>query len=75
MPGLFIDVKVEAAAARDAGLVKKLAEACPVDIFAARDDGTLAIVEENLDECTLCDLCIQAAPPGAVRVVKLYEPG
>ena len=33
----------------------------------------MRIVEENLDECTLCDLCIQAAPPGAVRIVKLYE--
>ena len=73
MPGLFIDVKVDPAAARDAALVKKLVEACPVDIFAARPDGSLALVEENLDECTLCDLCVQAAPPGAVRIVKLYE--
>ena len=32
----------------------------------------LAIVEANLDECVLCDLCIQAAP-GKVRVLKLYE--
>ena len=73
MPGLFIDVKVEPAAAGDAALVKKLVEACPVDIFAANPDGSLAIVEENLDECTLCDLCVQAAPAGAVRIVKLYE--
>ncbi len=73
MPGLFIDVEVDAAAARDAALVKKLVEACPVDIFAANPDGSLAIVEKNLDECTLCDLCVQAAPAGAVRVVKLYE--
>jgi len=73
VPGLFIDVEVEPAAAGDAALVKKLVEACPVDIFAARPDGSLAIVEENLDECTLCDLCVQAAPPGAVRIVKLYE--
>jgi NAD-dependent dihydropyrimidine dehydrogenase PreA subunit len=73
VPGLFIDVKVEPAAAGDAALVKKLVEVCPVDIFAARPDGGLAIVEENLDECTLCDLCVQAAPPGAVRIVKLYE--
>ena len=73
MPGLFIDVKVEPAAACDADLVKKLVEACPVDIFAARPDGSLAIVEENLDECTLCDLCVQAAPAGAVQIVKLYE--
>jgi NAD-dependent dihydropyrimidine dehydrogenase PreA subunit len=73
VPGLFIDVKVEPAAARDPAVVKKLVEACPVDIFAAGPDGALAIVEENLDECTLCDLCVQAAPAGAVRIVKLYE--
>ena len=72
MPGLFIDVQVAAAHARDAALAKKLEEACPVDIFEAGDAG-VRIVAENLDECTLCDLCIQAAPPGAVRVIKLYE--
>jgi NAD-dependent dihydropyrimidine dehydrogenase PreA subunit len=72
MAGLFIDVKVEAAAARDAALAKKLAEACPVDIFEATANG-VKIVEKNLDECVLCDLCVQAAPPGAVRIVKLYE--
>jgi NAD-dependent dihydropyrimidine dehydrogenase PreA subunit len=72
MPGLFIDVELDAAVARDPGLAKKLEEACPVDIFEASDRG-VRIVEENLDECTLCDLCIQAAPPGGVRIVKLYE--
>jgi NAD-dependent dihydropyrimidine dehydrogenase PreA subunit len=73
MPGLFIDVKVDDAVARDPAVVKKLVEACPVDIFAARPDGSLALVEENLDECTLCDLCLQAAPAGSVRILKLYE--
>jgi NAD-dependent dihydropyrimidine dehydrogenase PreA subunit len=69
---LFIDVQVESGAAKDAELAKKLEEVCPVSIFKATDAGT-AIVEENLDECTLCDLCIQAAPDGTVKVVKLYE--
>ena len=73
MPGMFIDVKVDPAVARDATLAKKLVEVCPVNIFAQAKVGTLRIVEENLDECTLCDLCIQAAPPGKVEVVKLYE--
>jgi NAD-dependent dihydropyrimidine dehydrogenase PreA subunit len=72
MPGLFIDVEVTGSHAKDAALAKKLEEACPVDIFEAADDG-VRIVQENLDECTLCDLCIQAAPPGAVRVIKRYE--
>jgi NAD-dependent dihydropyrimidine dehydrogenase PreA subunit len=31
------------------------------------------IVEENLDECVLCELCINAAPEGAVKVIKLYS--
>ena len=73
MPALFIDVVVDAAVARDPAVAKKLAEVCPVNIFAQGPDGALRIVEENLDECVLCDLCVAAAPPGAVRVVKLYE--
>jgi NAD-dependent dihydropyrimidine dehydrogenase PreA subunit len=70
---IFIDVEVDAAIARDPDHVKKLVEVCPVDIFARRDDGTLEIVEKNLDECVLCYLCTDAAPAGTVRVVKLYE--
>ena len=69
---MFIEVKVDPRVAGDPAMAKKLTEVCPVNIFAQEKDGTLRIVEENLDECTLCDLCIQAAP-GKVRVVKLYE--
>ncbi len=72
MSGRFIDVQVDPAAAKDAALAKKLTEVCAVDIFAQNADGSLRIVEANLDECVLCDLCIQAAP-GKVRVLKLYE--
>jgi NAD-dependent dihydropyrimidine dehydrogenase PreA subunit len=28
-----------------------------------------------VDECVLCRLCLDASPPGAVRVLKLYEDG
>jgi NAD-dependent dihydropyrimidine dehydrogenase PreA subunit len=73
MPGMFVDVQVDAVVAADAALVKKLVEVCPVNIFAQEKDGRLRLVEENLDECTLCDLCVQAAPAGGVRVIKLYE--
>jgi NAD-dependent dihydropyrimidine dehydrogenase PreA subunit len=72
--GIFIDVEVAPDAGSDAELAKKLEEACPVDIFAAGDRG-VEIVRENLDECVLCELCLDAAPPGAVRVVKLYDGG
>lgn len=72
MHGVFIDVEVDEAVAADPQLAAKLAEVCPVDIFAAAD-GRLEIVKENLDECVLCNLCVEAAPEGAVRIVKLYE--
>ncbi|MBI2868143.1 MAG: hypothetical protein HYX97_07400 [Chloroflexi bacterium] len=71
--GMFIRIEVDAKVAAQPDLVKKLAEVCPVDIFAQEKDQKLRIREENVDECTLCDLCVQAAPPGTVRVVKLYE--
>jgi NAD-dependent dihydropyrimidine dehydrogenase PreA subunit len=73
MAGMFIDVEVDDQVAADRALAKKLTDVCPVNIFAQEKDGRLRIVEENLDECVLCELCIKAAPQGAVRVVKLYE--
>ena len=69
---VFIDVEIDASVAGDAELAKKLEEVCPVDIFKATDGG-VEIVAGNLDECVLCDLCVDAAPDGTVRVVKLYE--
>jgi NAD-dependent dihydropyrimidine dehydrogenase PreA subunit len=70
---LFIDVEVDESVAGDPALAAKLAEVCPVDIFAVDEDRTLRIVTENLDECVLCELCINAAPAGTVRVIKLYD--
>lgn len=69
---VFIDVEVDASVADDAALAAKLEEVCPVDIFKASDSG-VELVEQNLDECVLCRLCIEAAPPGAVHVKKLYD--
>ena len=89
---VFINVEVDPDAAADPEIAAKLAEVCPVDIFAAQPDdaggalsgeaggragpkpaGRLEIVEENLDECVLCELCINASPEGVVRVIKLYS--
>jgi hypothetical protein len=52
-----------------------------VDIFAQDATGALELVEQNLDECVLCRLCLDAAGhtagttagSGAVRVIKLYD--
>ncbi|HMI81803.1 MAG TPA: hypothetical protein VK480_08455 [Solirubrobacterales bacterium] len=69
---VFIDVEVEDSIKGDAALAAKLEEVCPVDIFKDTD-GSVEIVEQNLDECVLCKLCIEASPPGTVHVKKLYD--
>ena len=74
MAGLFIDVEVDDSVRGDAELAAKLEQVCPVDIYADRD-GRVEVVQENLDECVLCELCLDASPPGAVRVLKLYDAG
>ena len=69
---VFINVEVAEDIRGDAEIAKKLEESCPVDIYAAADGG-VEVVEENLDECILCGLCVEAAPAGKVRVLKLYD--
>jgi NAD-dependent dihydropyrimidine dehydrogenase PreA subunit len=71
--GTFIAVAVDDAAAADPELAHRLTDACPVDIFAVADSGALELVRGNLDECVLCRLCLDAAPEGAVKVIKLYD--
>ena len=70
---LFIEVEVAPEVAADAAMAAKLEEVCPVDIYAQGADGTLKVVEDNLDECVLCRLCIDAAPAGTVQVRKRYD--
>ena len=72
MPGEFIDVRVDASIASDPEIAKKLEEVCPVSIFKAGRDG-VRVDETNLDECVLCDLCLEVAPRGSIEIVKLYD--
>ncbi|HEU5063823.1 MAG TPA: hypothetical protein VFT79_11845 [Solirubrobacterales bacterium] len=72
MNKIFIDVSVDDSVRNDAALAAKLEEVCPVDIYKDAG-GTVEIVEQNLDECVLCKLCIEASPPGTVHVKKLYD--
>jgi NAD-dependent dihydropyrimidine dehydrogenase PreA subunit len=69
---VFIDVEVDASVAGDAALAAKLEEVCPVDIFK-NSGGQVEVVDDNVDECVLCRLCLEAAPEGTVHVKKLYD--
>jgi NAD-dependent dihydropyrimidine dehydrogenase PreA subunit len=68
----FIGIEVDDAVTGDAELAQRLEDACPVDIYV-NAGGSVEIVHDNVDECILCALCIQASPPDAVRVHKLYS--
>jgi len=71
---MFIRVDVDnTVIEKTSGLADKLVEVCPVKIFKlGSQPNAVDVVEENVDECTLCDLCMQATPKG-VQVIKLYE--
>ena len=74
MDGLFIAVEVDPAVAGDRDIAAKLADVCPVDIYHAGERG-VEVVPEHLDECVLCELCLNASPPGSVKVIKLFDNG
>jgi NAD-dependent dihydropyrimidine dehydrogenase PreA subunit len=69
---VFIEVEVDASIKGDAAVAAKLEEVCPVDIFK-NAGGQVEVVDENVDECVLCKLCLEAAPAGTVHVRKLYD--
>ncbi len=71
---LFIEVRIDDALRRDATLVAQLVESCPVDIFQEAE-GELQVVDANVDECTLCELCLGVGRPGQVEVLRLYDDG
>jgi NAD-dependent dihydropyrimidine dehydrogenase PreA subunit len=69
---IFIGIEVADDVAGDPAVAAKLEETCPVDIYADAG-GRVEIVERNIDECILCDMCAAVAPPGTVAVHRLYD--
>ena len=69
---IFIGVEVDDSVAADAALPPSSPRSAR---WTSSPSATAArsIVEENLDECVLCRLCLDAAPDGAVKVIKLYD--
>ena len=68
--GIFIEITVDSNRL-DSATAKAIVGVCPVDIFAL-DGERLIVLPEQEDECTLCRLCLEAAPAGAVRILKTY---
>jgi NAD-dependent dihydropyrimidine dehydrogenase PreA subunit len=69
--GVFIQITV-VQEMLSASLAQQIAGVCPVDIFAI-DDNQLVVKADEEDECTLCELCLKAAPSGSIRIHKSYS--
>ncbi|MCH2658440.1 MAG: ferredoxin family protein [Dehalococcoidia bacterium] len=73
MPAMFISIAIEDSVHKDQELCNRLVSMCPVDIFEISEKSQLITVEENLDECTLCNLCIEASSDEQIKIEKLYR--
>ena len=72
-PSEFIVVDVDMAACAGIARCGGCVRVCPVSIFKKNGDQP-AVVEKNMDECILCELCLQSCDPGAITIRKLYDP-
>jgi len=69
--GVFIKVRVnEGWLTTDQG--QALTASCPVNIFRWAESRLLVQAEQE-DECTLCELCLDLSPAGAVTICKKYK--
>ena len=69
--GMFIEVVIDeqkCLGIKDCGNCLK---ACPVGVFAG-DESLPKIVEENEDECIICDQCLINCRPDAITVRRMY---
>jgi NAD-dependent dihydropyrimidine dehydrogenase PreA subunit len=69
--GVFIRIEVKTSRLAPE-VADQLVTRCPVDIFAL-EDGQLCVQSEREDECTLCELCLDAAPAGSLIIRKTYK--
>jgi len=70
--GTFITIEIDQVrfTGTQATLIPTL---CPVDIFSLPGE-RLVVRPEQEDECMLCELCLRAAPSGAITIRKTYKP-
>ena len=70
---LFIEVTIDEAACASQPACRECVQSCPVDILEREPGERVArVIDENVDECILCDLCVLRCPVEAVTVTKLY---
>ena len=69
--GMFIILRVDQTLCLGGTDCARCVDVCPVDVFTV-ENGALRVDTKNEDECTLCELCLQGCPQGALKLMKLY---
>jgi NAD-dependent dihydropyrimidine dehydrogenase PreA subunit len=70
--GEFIEVEINMSKCAGSKKIAEWVQVCPVNIFKTEGNRPV-VVPENEDECTLCMLCVESFPKGAITIHKLYE--
>ena len=68
---IFINVEINRDKCQDKTGCYECVTVCPVDIFKKNDLGS-TVNEGNMDECTLCNLCLDSCVHNAIEIVKNY---
>ncbi len=70
--GEFIEIEIDPAKCVGIKACGECVRVCPVNIFEEAEKAPV-VVEENEDECLLCNLCVEDCHPGAIMIRKCYE--
>jgi NAD-dependent dihydropyrimidine dehydrogenase PreA subunit len=70
--GEFIKVEIDSIKCSGISGCGQCITVCSVNVFQ-RKASKLVLIEDNEDECTLCNLCLEVCAPGAIAIHKLYE--
>ena len=68
----FIKVEIDLSKCAGTKEITGWVQVCPVNIFKM-ENNLPVVIAENEDECTLCMLCVEVFPKGAITIHKLYE--
>lgn len=73
--GMFVQIEIDYNKCKNVKNCKICEDVCPVEIFKFEkldNNRKISVVEENIDECTFCNLCLEKCPQGAITIKKLY---
>jgi NAD-dependent dihydropyrimidine dehydrogenase PreA subunit len=68
----FIKLKIDHNRCLGVAKCGKCIEVCPVNIFFSGNQYP-RVSDENEDECTLCNICLQSCNVDAITLEKTYE--